>query len=92
MPVEADYRRELEYVNGNYEKIYSHKKITEFIINPDHEALGSFKHDFIPNGARVRLAGVSGITYTWQDGKVFDKDGHEVDIKNLIPSSPKGKD
>jgi hypothetical protein len=92
MPVEADYRREHEFVNGNYGKSYSHLKITEFVINPDHEALGSFKQDFIQNGAMIRLASVPGITYTWQDGKVFDKDGHEVDIKTLKSSSLKGKD
>jgi hypothetical protein len=40
----------------------------------------------------IRLASVPGITYTWQDGKVFDKDGHEVDIKTLKSSSLKGKD
>jgi len=71
LPVEADYRREREDVTGDYEKDFIHLKMTEFVMNPDHDALGSFKHDFIPNGARVRLAGVPGITYTWQDGELI---------------------
>ncbi len=71
LPVECDYRREYEYVNGDYEKISSHFKITDFVMNPDHEALGSFKHDFIPNGARVRLAAVPSINYIWQDGELI---------------------
>jgi len=87
LPVEADYRREHEYVNGDYEKAYSHLKMTEFVMNPDHGTLGSFKQDFIPNGARVRLAGVPGITYTWQDGKVVDEKGRL--IMDRKPKNPK---
>jgi len=92
LPVEADYRRENEYVNGDYEKDFTHLKITEFVMNPDHDALGSFKHDFIPNGARVRLAGVPGITYTWKDGKVVDKQGRVIaDFRKKAGKAHKGK-
>jgi len=77
IPVGADidYRWNLseKYGYTYWEKI--HHKVTDFIINPDHEALGSFEPDDIQNGAKVKIAQVPDINYTWQDGKVVDANG-----------------
>ena len=86
LPVEADYRRELKYVNGDYEKAFVKIKKTEFVLNPDHDALGSFEPDFIRNGAKVRISGIRDVTYAWQNGKIVDKAGHVImDIRTEIP-------
>jgi len=55
-----------------------HNKRTAITLNPDHEALGSFVPDDIKNGAKVYIAPLMSIHYTWQDGKVVDKEGNVV--------------
>ncbi|MBL7152540.1 MAG: hypothetical protein ISS79_02395 [Phycisphaerae bacterium] len=57
---------------------------TQITLNPDHDSLSSFVPDDIMNGATVYIRGVPRIKYTWQDGKVVDKDGREVDVDKLI--------
>jgi len=52
-----------------------HHVVTDIILNPDHDALGSFDTDFIRNGALVIVRGVKGITYRWQGGKIVDTNG-----------------
>jgi hypothetical protein len=47
-------------------------------LNPDHDAPGSFLPDDIRNGAKVYIRGIKGVTYTWQDGKVVDRQGQVV--------------
>lgn len=71
-----------------YEK---HHVITEITLNPDHDALRSFEPDFIKNGALVAVADIKGIRYRWQDGKVVDSYGHEVNLETLKPPSLMGK-
>jgi hypothetical protein len=78
LPVEADYRREYKYVNGDYLKSFIKIKKTEFVLNPDHDALGSFEPEFIRNGARVRISGIRDVTYTWQNGKIADENGRVI--------------
>jgi len=53
-------------------------KLIEVTLNPDHEALGSFSHDDVQNGAVVSIIGVERKTFTWQDGKIVDKTGQIV--------------
>ena len=54
-------------------------KFTEVNLKPDHEALKSFVPDDIPNGTDVKLSAYpSGLTFTWQDGKVVDKSGKVI--------------
>jgi hypothetical protein len=69
-----------------YERIASFTKIT---TNPDHDALGSFLPDDIPNGSNVVLRALPNRMefmnrFVWQDSKVVDKDGREVDVDKLI--------
>ncbi|UCG60107.1 MAG: hypothetical protein JSU70_11400 [Phycisphaerales bacterium] len=66
-------------------------KLNEFKPNPDHDALNSLGTGDILNGSSVRIMGIDGIRYIWQDGKVVDSYGHEVDIETLRPPSLKGK-
>ena len=53
----------------------SNGKLLEVTLDPNHEALGSFSPHDVSNGAVVYLMDVKRRTYTWQDGKVVDKDG-----------------
>jgi hypothetical protein len=53
VPVAANYRRDHEYATGEYEKTQYRIIVTEFVFNPDHEKLESFRTSFIRNGAAV---------------------------------------
>lgn len=53
--------------------------ITNIALNPDHNALRSFMPDDIPNGASVRLLGLSSnAKFVWEDGKVVDANGEVI--------------
>ena len=64
-----------------------HYKLKNIVLNPDHDKLGSFDDPLknpgndpeLTNGTRVLLDQMS-IEYTWQDGKIIDSNGHEVDF------------
>ncbi len=88
--IESTTKGKRDYGRGDYEKKSSHSKVIELIVNPDHDAIGSFAPDDVLNGARTRILG-NPIVYKWQDGKVIDKDGNEFDIETLKPLSPKDK-
>jgi hypothetical protein len=89
IPVEAD----IKYINDSTNKFgYKsweniHHKVTEFIMNPDHDALGSFESDDIRNGAKVEIVQMSG-KHAWQDGKVVDAQGREFDLDSIKPKEP----
>jgi hypothetical protein len=53
VPVAATYRRDHEYATGEYEKSQYRIIVTEFVVNPDHETLESFRTGFIRNGTEV---------------------------------------
>ena len=78
IPVEADYRVEVGSPGSGAFWSETHYKATEVILNPDHDALGSFVPDDIPNGVRVYVKGSMGIKYTWQDGKLIPDVDEEV--------------
>lgn len=46
-------------------------ELTSIVINPDHDALGSFKIDDIRDGARVLLIGGPPGWFIWKDGKAI---------------------
>ncbi len=85
VPMEADAKRRvvLGYENG-FSDESNHYKRTKIVLNPDHEALGSFadpmKHPALDpelvNGSIVYLG--SGQKNTWQDGTVVDPKGKVV--------------
>jgi hypothetical protein len=71
-PVECDYYLNTRSKQGAYCLSHYHYKVTDYQLNPDHEVLGSFKNDFVREGALVYLHGVEKVTYKWQEGKVVD--------------------
>jgi len=88
VPMEAKtkYRRDfppVRGIGGNWSKNNSHVKRIEMVLNPDHDALGSFVLDDIRDGAMVHMYSTPGIKYTWQDGKLVDERGRKVDLKKL---------
>jgi hypothetical protein len=91
VPTEGDYGFDREVIQHGFEKADYHIKITHFELNPDHEALRSFEPDYIRDGAPVQIIGVRGVRYIWQDGKVVDSDGHEIDLSSLEPVLLTGK-
>ncbi len=72
--MEADTETKDTLASGKFSAGKGHFKRTEFIPNPDHDALGSFLPDDIQNGAKVRIVDVDG-RYTWQDGQVVGENG-----------------
>ncbi|MCX5638897.1 MAG: hypothetical protein NTX52_14570, partial [Planctomycetota bacterium] len=71
IPVEADIYINRVAFNGSF-KSRTHRKVTDVVLNPDHDALGSFVPDDIKNGAEVRIVTADGNLhykekYTWQD-------------------------
>jgi len=92
VPVAANYRRDHEYVTGEYEKAQYRIVVTEFVVNPNHEALESFRTSFIQNGAEVGgyvdlnngLQMAWDPKYCWQTGAgiVADRNGY------LVPYEP----
>jgi len=91
VPIEARFGQERRFPKGDYYTQTSHYKITEFILNPDHEKLGSFRPDDILNGARVMIINANTkrdipIRCTWQDGHVVDEKGQKVDYTSDEPA------
>jgi hypothetical protein len=83
VPVEADLAYGSTYYGDNrFDNTKIHHKVTDIILNPDHDALGSFIPDDIPDGARVYLNNFNLKSrkgkYSWQDGKVVDDKGRVV--------------
>jgi len=48
-----------------------HINVTRFALNPDHEKLGSFKTDDIPDGTLVIIVPVTHIRYVWHGGDLI---------------------
>jgi hypothetical protein len=63
--------------NGTSFTESSHVKRTEVVLNPDHDALGSFVPSDIRSGATVEIRDL-GSDYTWQKGNVVDENGRVV--------------
>jgi hypothetical protein len=78
VPVEADSFKQVEYnIYGKkgYTREQSHHQRTEFVLNPDHDALGSFADPFgtdphLLNETIVHKHG-DPKAYIWRDGKVI---------------------
>ena len=71
IPAEFIYEADIIYP-AHYEMTgQTHAKITEFLIDPDHEALGSFEIDDFPDGQRVAYSesGQAPVWYVWKNGK-----------------------
>ena len=85
IPMEADFRIDSKWPNSSKwpisaETIEIHYKVTELLLNPDHDALGSFVPD-IENGTSVRIQEAPGVRYTWQEGMKFVVDERDGGIR-----------
>jgi hypothetical protein len=69
VPMEADFRIDSKGPN-RASMTDIHHRVTELVLNPDHDALGSFVPD-VENGTKVYIEEAPGIVYTWQDGKLI---------------------
>jgi hypothetical protein len=74
IPVEADTVYDAKGHNGFFCKSQSHLRYTEVVLNPDHDALGSFVADDIREGAKVYVAGKryppGGPIETWRKSEM----------------------
>ena len=79
--------------DGGYDFAFQEELITEIYevnLDPDHDKEGSFLTDDILNGTQVRLEGVPlDVILTWQDGKVIDENGREVDLEKKLNAKNK---
>jgi len=83
IPMEADTYSSQTWSKGEFWKSSGHINRTEFILNPDHDALGSFLPDDILDGAKIySINGVRTRGYTWRNGGPVDEDGRKVDYKS----------
>ena len=82
VPMEVDFRVDSKDFKGSNRSLVSnvHHKVTDLLLNPDHDALGSFVPD-IKNGTTVRILGVPGIKYKWHDRKKFVVDEWDGSIR-----------
>lgn len=83
VPMEADTYSSQTWSKGEFWKSSGHIKRTEFVLNPDHDAMGSFLPDDIRDGAKISyINGVRTRGYTWRNGGPVDENGREVDYKS----------
>jgi hypothetical protein len=68
LAVEIQEQYESKLSEWEFDGIVTCKRTID--LNPDHDLLGSFSLDEVENGTVVRVKGVSGISYIWQDGKL----------------------
>jgi len=71
-PAEADIQMTED--NNSQTTKWHHKRV-EISLNPNHEKLGSFSADAIPDGTNVTISGHYGDKLKWQNGKVLTEDG-----------------
>jgi len=69
IPMEADLYSARKRQDGFIMQSAIHHKVTQIILDPDHEALGSFVPK-IENGTKVKNLD-SGESYTWREGMKF---------------------
>ncbi|HUW18603.1 MAG TPA: hypothetical protein VMW16_04810 [Sedimentisphaerales bacterium] len=90
IPMEGDIMKKFTQSDGGSSNQKEHYKRREIILNPDHNALGSFVPSDVPNGARVAVVGL-GRKYKWRDGKVVDEQGNAVDFEKVPELTSKTK-
>lgn len=78
VPMEAKETFLQKQKNGASTKTEHTHIRTDVIINPDHKKLDSFGTSKIRNGTEVGITGTRNTNFTWQDGKVVDKDGKVI--------------
>ncbi|MHC4397410.1 MAG: hypothetical protein ACYS1A_17355 [Planctomycetota bacterium] len=67
VPMKADIEQ-IKTTNGKTSTTKWYHERTEMILNPNHDTLGSFVADDIPEGTKVSIAGDQ-CKYKWQNGQ-----------------------
>jgi hypothetical protein len=81
VPMEGDsyYRQDAPLA---FNEAKTHHRRIKVLLNPDHNALGSFVPSDIADGSEVQLLNsdfeADDALYIWRDGKVVDGEGKEV--------------
>ena len=70
-PQECESETKRHSPDNGYFQSKSKREFTEILLDPDHDALGSFVPDDIVNGANVNIVGEVGKRYTWQNGELI---------------------
>ncbi len=78
MPTEGNWASDLNYGDGSFTRSRVHYRRTQILLNPDHEALGSFLNPLehpendpeLKNGVQV-MKSDERTRYLWQDGKLI---------------------
>ncbi len=85
VPVEAEIVLNRSWHNGEWTKQTWHHRLTDIILNPDHDVLESFIPNDIKNGAKIRILNSEEKyleeEYTWQDSMKFVPDQWDGHIK-----------
>jgi hypothetical protein len=93
VPMEADYTSMINYPGGSFTGATTHYKRTEIVLNPDHEARGSFLNPLehpendplLRNGTQVRKVG-DPVRYCWQDGKLMPDESRTQSAQREPPA------
>jgi hypothetical protein len=75
IPFEMDLKYDEKYASGGFMKTTNHRWLAKLILNPDFDEKTFVPK--VPDGWKVDVEGLTG-NFTWQDGKVVDKDGKVV--------------
>jgi len=92
IPVQKDF----QHFNsgGRWSEDKHGYRITKIILNPDHDALESFA-PAPQEGSTVAIKGAAGTEekreYRWQNGRIMDEDGREVDLERLKLAAKRAK-
>lgn len=93
VPMEADTLKRVDYVidgKKGYTREQSHHKRTQFILNPDHKALGSFADPFKSDPHLLNETTVHRHSdpkaYLWRDGKLVPDESHNQPTQQRPPA------
>ncbi len=107
IPMEGQKRRYDVFSNNDYDRLTNQVRIAKLVLNPDHQALGSFVPDDIKNGAWVLIDPDGGtripavrlipsVLPLWRDGRVVDAQGRilfdsGLNTTNAVRPNPVGR-
>jgi hypothetical protein len=86
VPMGSESTQDLQSPRGEFSTSKLHYERTEVVVNPDHEALGSFRPENDPELKNGTLFHIPGDTrkYLWQDGKLVpESSGSRANRPNL---------
>jgi hypothetical protein len=85
IPFEMDLKYDEKYASGGFMKITNHRWLAKLILDPNFDEKTFVPK--VPDGWKVDVEGRTG-KFTWQNGRVVDKDGKVV-LDFRFETSPK---